>query len=53
MISFFFAKISDKYIYVHVIMNRHGRHNIQNGIVWVQTGQSTCTCTVSLHVVEL
>ena len=41
------------YIYIYVIVNRQGHHNIQNGIVWVQTGHSTCTCTVSLHVIEL
>ena len=35
------------YICVCVIMNRHGRHNIRNGIVWVQTGTSTCTCTAT------
>ena len=36
----------------HVIMNRQGRHNFRNGIVWVQTGHTTCTCTVSLRVRE-
>ena len=36
-----------------VIVNRHGRHNIRNGIVWVHRDHSTSTCTVSLHVVEL
>ena len=41
------------YIYIYVIMNRHGSHNIRNGIVWVQTGHSTCTCTATLLVVEL
>ena len=40
------------YMYIHVIMNRHGHNNIRNGIVWVQTGHSTCTCTVSLHAIE-
>ena len=24
-----------------------------NGIVWVQTSHSTCTCTITLHVIEL
>ena len=32
-------------------MNHQGRNNIRNGIVWVQTGH-TCTCAVSLHVIE-
>ena len=41
-----------KYIY-YDIMNRQGHHNIRNGIVWVLTGHSTRTCTVSLHVIEL
>ena len=36
-------------MFVHI--NGKG-HNIRNGIVWVQTGNSTSTCTVSLHVVE-
>ena len=36
---------------MYVSMNRQGHHNIRNGIVWVQTGRSTCTCTVShLHL---
>ena len=30
----------------------HGRHNIRNGIVWAQTGHSTGTWTVTLHVIE-
>ena len=46
---FFVANISQKYF--NVIMNAHGRHNIRNGIVWAQTGHSTGTWTVSLHVV--
>ena len=29
-------------------MNRHGHHNIRNGIVWVQTGHNTCTCTATV-----
>ena len=33
-------------------MNRPGHNNIRNGIVWVQTGQSTCTCTATLQVTE-
>ena len=48
---FFFKHLLQKYF--HVIMNRQGRHNIRNEIVWVQTGHNTCTCTFSLHVVEL
>ena len=40
-------------IYLYVKVNRQGHHNIRNGILWAQTGQNTCTCTVSLHVVEL
>ena len=38
-------------IYI-VIMSHQGHNNIRNGIVWVQTGHSTCTCTVTLHVIE-
>ena len=34
-------------------MNRHGRHHIRNGIVWVQTGHSTYTCTATFCVIEL
>ena len=37
----------------HVIMNRHGSHNIRNEIEWAQTGHSTGTCTATLLVVEL
>ena len=48
MFFFFFANIS--YEYFHVIVNRQGRHNIRNV---VQTGHSTCTCTVTLCVVDL
>ena len=33
---------------MHVIMNRHGHNHIRNGIVWVQTGHSTCTCTATV-----
>ena len=55
MASCISANISENkniYIYItHVIMNRHGRHNIRNGIVRVQTGHSTCTCTA--HCVRL
>ena len=32
-----------RYIYIHVIMNRHGSHNIRNGIAWAQTGHGTFT----------
>ena len=39
--------------HINVIMDRHGRHNIRNGIVWAQTGHSTGTCTATLFVVEL
>ena len=41
------------YIYIHVIMNRHGSHNIRHEIAWAQTSHSTCTCTATLLVVEL
>ena len=41
------------YIYIEVIMNRHGSHNIRHGIVWVQTGHSTGTCTATWCVIEL
>ena len=37
----------------HVIMNRHGSHNIRNGTVCAQTGHSTGTCTATLCVIEL
>ena len=40
-------------IYKHVIMNRHGSHNIRNGIAWAQTGHSTGTRTATLLVFEL
>ena len=45
-----FCYISNAYLYIYtyVIMNRHGHHNIRNGIVWVQTGHSTCTCTATV-----
>ena len=46
-------KILKKYKYIFVIMNHQEHNNIRNGIEWVQTGHSTCTCTVSLHVIEL
>ena len=36
-----------------VIMSRHGRLNIRNGIVWLQTGRSTSTCTATLCLIEL
>ena len=37
-----------------LLMNRHGHHNIRNGIVWVQTGHSTCTFTDHMvFVIEL
>ena len=39
--------------YFYVIMNHQAHHNIRNGIVWVRTSHSTCTCTHTLHVVEL
>ena len=29
-------------------MNRHGCHNIRNGVVWVQTSYNTCTCPATL-----
>ena len=37
------------YVYLHVFVNRQRHHNIRNGIVWVQTGHSTCTFTA--HIV--
>ena len=33
-------------------MNRHGKHNIRNGIVWAQTSHRTGTCTATLCVIE-
>ena len=39
--------------YLHVIMNRHEHHNIRNGIVWAQTGHSTCTSMATWCVIEL
>ena len=45
---FFFCYISENiHIYIRVIMNRQGHHNIRNGIVWVQKGHSTCTWTAT------
>ena len=44
----FFAGISHECF--HVVMNRQGHNNIRNGIVWVQTGHSTCTCTATVCV---
>ena len=41
------------YIFKHVIMNRHGSHNIRIEILWAQTSHSTGTCTATLLVVEL
>ena len=49
----FFATSLLFFIYIYVIMNRHGSHNIRNGIVWVQTGHSTSTCTATWCVIEL
>ena len=46
----FFATSLNIYIYIYVFISRQGRKNIRNGIVWVQTSHSTCTCTDSLHV---
>ena len=40
-------------LHVCVIVNRQGHLNIRIGILWAQTGHSTGTCTVSLHVIEL
>ena len=51
LMFFLFANISYKYF--HVIMSRQRRHNIRNGIVWVQTSRSTCTCPDPLCVIEL
>ena len=31
------------HIFVHVIMNRHGSHNIRNGIAGAKTGHGTFT----------
>ena len=52
MVSCFLLHLLHFYIhlFVHVIMNRHGHDNIRIGIVWVQTGHSTCTCTATLLV---
>ena len=38
-------------LFIHVIMNHQRHNNIRNGIVWVQTGHNTCTCTVTQHVI--
>ena len=40
------------YTYIYDIMDRHGHNNIRNGILWVQTGHSSGTCTVTLSVIE-
>ena len=47
--DFMFFATSLTYIFL-VIMNRHGHHNIRNGIVWAQTGG---TCTATLCVIEI
>ena len=39
-------------IFIHVIMNCQGHNNIRNGIVWVQTRHSICTCTCMLFNFE-
>ena len=39
--------------HTNIIVNRQRHHNIRIGILWAQTGHSTNTCTVSLHVIEL
>ena len=31
------------YIFFYVIMNRHGRHSIRNGVAWAQKGHGTFT----------
>ena len=51
MVSCFLLHLT--YIYIYVIINRQGRHNIRIGIVWAQTGHSTGTCTAALCVIEL
>ena len=55
MVSCLLEHISYKYIYIYirVIMNRHGRHNIRIGILWAHTSHSTGTCTATLCVIEL
>ena len=47
------SHINNICIYICVIVNRQGHHNIRNGNVWVQTSHSTCTCTATLCVIEL
>ena len=42
-------------VHIHIfndIMHGHGHNNIRNGIVWVQTGHGTSTCTATLCVIE-
>ena len=42
------------YIYIYIfVVNRQRHHNIRNGILWVQTGHSTCTFTATWCVIEL
>ena len=49
--SFIFCYISSIYkIYVYVVVNRQRHHNIQNGVVWVETGHSIGTCSATLCV---
>ena len=36
----------------YVVMYRQGHHNIRNGIVWVQTGHITGTCSATFFVIE-
>ena len=41
------------HIPISICTCRQRHHNIRNGIVWAQTGHSTCTCTATLCVIEL
>ena len=36
-----------------VLVDRHRHHKIRIGVLWVQTGHSTGTCTATLCVIEL
>ena len=41
------------HMFVHVIMNRHGHHNIRNGIVWAQTSHKKHKDSHMVCVIEL
>ena len=48
-----FMFFATSYICIYVLTNRHGSHNIRNGILLDQTCHSTGTCTATWCVIEL